>query len=744
VSTQTLHSPVSPRSSGSPRLPFRLRPDLIAVEQTSAKGKRWVVKDPLSLEFFYFGEQEWFVLACLRQPTTIQEIQEQFRRRFPPQEIAATEIKLFLERVVRDNLVLIEERLGLGEGLLKQGEQASRNRNRFRWAQILYIRFKGIDPNAILNTLLPIGNLLFHPVFMSTVGLLMLGTMAFITTQFDDISSRMPRSNELFAAQNLFLMALVLGAVKIGHELAHGLACKRLGGECRELGVLLLAFVPCLYCNVSDTWMEPSKWKRMMVSAAGIYVELILATICFFMWYASRPGLFNSVCLNVVIICSINTVFINGNPLLRYDGYYLLADFFDVPNLATQAKSALYERLNKVFLQSTSTVSPLATKVAWMPFYAVASFCYRIFVICAILFGVHFAAKANDIEFVGDVAIGIALAGVFLPMVHRAGLSLLLGSQKMRIKPIPCLVLCLSLIVLGVLFFRVPIPFQKKSPAVLELRDPHTLFAPRPGRLTWFVAPGSIVSRGDTIAAIENIDLLKQRSLLEKEVEEKSSRLAALRVREKDESDPVPEIPVLETEICELGKQLKALVLEFNRLEVRSPVEGIVYAMPPRPPRLDPNSFLNQWHGCLMDPANRGCFVERGQALCRLARRDGKQVAVYLDQDWIGEVQPGSQVRICFDHAPQSIVEGQVLRIVGESVHILPDAILASGLIPLEQNPDGNLIPAEPIFRVLCEIPADIEGVLPGSTGMAKVKITNKTLAQRLLHFLNRTFHIDW
>ena len=90
--------------------------------------------------------------------------------------------------------------------------------------------------------------------------------------QFDLVAARWPETIELFTFQNLVLMSIVIGFVKILHELAHGLACQKLGGECRELGVLLLAFVPCLYCDVSDAWLEPSRWKRMMVSAAGIYV----------------------------------------------------------------------------------------------------------------------------------------------------------------------------------------------------------------------------------------------------------------------------------------------------------------------------------------------------------------------------------------------------------------------------------------------------------------------------------------
>ena len=114
-------------SVDDPQLNLRLRPDLITVEQSTQSDKRWVVKDPLSLEYFHFGEQEWFVLACLRQPTTIKKIQEQFRAHFPPLQIQVEELKLFLTRVVRDNLVIVDGKFGLGERLFEQAKQKQHN-----------------------------------------------------------------------------------------------------------------------------------------------------------------------------------------------------------------------------------------------------------------------------------------------------------------------------------------------------------------------------------------------------------------------------------------------------------------------------------------------------------------------------------------------------------------------------------------------------------------------------------------
>ena len=124
---------------------------------------------------------------------------------------------------------------------------------------------------------------------------------------------------------------------KVLHEFGHGLSCKHFGGECHEMGVMILVLTPCLYCNVSDSWMLPNKWHRAAIGAAGMYVEVVLASICTFIWWFTEPGLFNYLCLNVMFICSVSTVMFNANPLLRYDGYYILADILEIPNLRQKA-----------------------------------------------------------------------------------------------------------------------------------------------------------------------------------------------------------------------------------------------------------------------------------------------------------------------------------------------------------------------------------------------------------------------
>ncbi len=163
-----------------------------------------------------------------------------------------------------------------------------------------------------------------------------LGAAGLLVTQFEAFQNKLPAFEEFFAAKNWIWLAIVMALTKVFHEFGHGLACKKFGGQCHEMGVMLLVLTPCLYANVSDSWLLPSKWKRAFIAAAGMYVELVLASVAVFVWWFSQPGMINQLALNIVFISSVSTILFNANPLLRYDGYYILSDLLEIPNLRSK------------------------------------------------------------------------------------------------------------------------------------------------------------------------------------------------------------------------------------------------------------------------------------------------------------------------------------------------------------------------------------------------------------------------
>ncbi len=296
----------------------------------------WVIHDPVALSYFHFGPNEWFLLQELDGKKTLPELQRRFEQQFA-QSISQTELNLFLMRVFSDGLVQGVARPGEGKQLYQFGRRQRSRTLGLKAIQLLAIRFPGINPQWLLDGLAPLGRFLFHPLVMLFVAAAAFSTAVVAISQFDTIYSRLPTVRYFFQGEQLLLLALALAFVKVLHELGHAVSCQVFGGRCHEIGVMLLCFVPCLYCDVSDIWLFPNRWRRIAVSAAGIYVELGLATLFFWLWMASVPGVFNAFALNVVLVSSVNTLLANGNPLLRYDGYFILSDLIQVPNLATRS-----------------------------------------------------------------------------------------------------------------------------------------------------------------------------------------------------------------------------------------------------------------------------------------------------------------------------------------------------------------------------------------------------------------------
>jgi putative peptide zinc metalloprotease protein len=188
--------------------------------------------------------------------------------------------------------------------------------------------------------------------------------------------------------QNVGLLLLAYPLVKLVHELGHAYAIKHGGGELHEMGVMMLVFMPVPYVDASAAAAFPNKWARAGVGAAGIIVELSLAAIAMILWLELEPGLLRAFLFNVMLIGGVSTLLFNGNPLLKFDGYYVLSDIIEIPNLGQRANRYIrYLVMGRLF-GSESVTSPVTGKgeAPWFVFYAIAAFLYRIVVMLTIVF----------------------------------------------------------------------------------------------------------------------------------------------------------------------------------------------------------------------------------------------------------------------------------------------------------------------------------------------------------------------
>jgi putative peptide zinc metalloprotease protein len=372
----TLHD--SLLSSSARSLSIRQRPDLIARQHYYLGRSYWIVKDPVGLNYFRFQEEEYALLSWLNGNVSLDEIKDRFEKEFPPQKITLDELQQFLGMLHKSGLVIAGVG-GQGKELFKRRSERRRKELLNALANILCIRFKGFDPEKVLNWLYPIVWWFYSPVMVTLCIALGLSALTLVAVQFNVFTSRLPAFHEFFNFQNAMLLSVTLAVTKVLHEFGHGMTCKHFGGECHEMGVMILVLTPCLYCNVSDSWLLPSKWARAAIGAGGMYVELILASLATWIWWFSEPGLLNHLCLNVMFVCSVSTLIFNANPLLRYDGYYILSDLAEIPNLRQKSTAVLSRKMGEWFLGLEQPEDPFLPERNQLLFgiYSVAAAIYQ-------------------------------------------------------------------------------------------------------------------------------------------------------------------------------------------------------------------------------------------------------------------------------------------------------------------------------------------------------------------------------
>lgn len=339
-------------------------------------------------------------------------------------------------------------------------------------------------------------------------------------------------SDRVLSSSNLLVMALVFPLVKLLHELGHGFATRILGGAVNEMGVMFLVFVPAPYVEASSSSAFRSRYQRAFVAAAGMLVELLLAAIALYVWLLTEPGIVRAVAFNTMVIAGFSTLIINGNPLLRYDGYYILSDLIEIPNMAQRGQkylSYLWDRYVFGALELAPSQETPAEK-RWLFLYTPLAWCYRVTVTLGISLFI-----AQEFFIFGVV---LALWGVITlfgtPLWK--GYRHLLKSPTLHRRRRQAVQITLPLIaVLMIIGFLVPMPLHTRADGVVWLPDQALLHAGGNGFFQrWLVEPGTRVKRGTPLYLLED-------KLLEAELIISRARAAEAEARYAAEqfSDPI-------------------------------------------------------------------------------------------------------------------------------------------------------------------------------------------------------------
>ncbi len=721
------------------------RPDLVAFAQTLGGRTYLGLKDPLALRYYHLRPEEYFVFQQLDGQTSAAQIQAAFEREFAPRKLGLGQLHSFCSLLYREGL-LVADAAGQGERLLERRREVRRRQLLQRFGNVLAVRFRGLDPEPFLDWLYPKVAWLFSAWTLAAWLVLVASAATLVLVQFDAFQARLPDFHAFFRPENWVWFAVTLAGCKILHEGGHALTCKHYGGRCHELGLMLLVVTPCLYVNVSDAWMLPSKWQRMAVSVAGMAVELALAAIAVFGWWFSEPGLLNALCLRVMFLCSASTLIFNGNPLLRYDGYFVLSDWCETPNLRQRADAAVWQLCGRWIWGrdfSGPTLYPERHR-GWLVLYALASFAYRIFVLAAILWFCHAVLEPVGLQVVAQLLTVLAVGTMIAAPLWRAMRFWSVPGRSQTVNKKRAAVTLAGLAAALIAMLAVPLPHRITVPAVLQPKNARGVFVPVAGRLTWAIEPGTAVGRGDVLGRLESPDLELELARLRGQREVLQSQLQSLKSRSAQQTnrgvrDAGSAIPSAAQALADVEDRLRRREEEQLRLTLTAPVAGTV--LPPRR-RHEPSvaGELPSWSGQPLDRANEGAFLETGMLFCQVGDPQSLEAVLLIDQADIAFVQPKQQVRMRIEQAPGGCLTGQIEDLSQVDADAVPPELAAAGVLPLIGQADGEPQLAGVFYRAKVSLAPHDAALLPGATGRARIDVAPLSLGRRLVRYVSGTF----
>jgi putative peptide zinc metalloprotease protein len=457
----------------------------------------------------------------------------------------------------------------------------------------LAVRFPLWDPDKFLDKTTPFIRYIFSPYGMAVWLIMVLSGAVMAGMHWGELTNNLV--DRALTPQNLVLLWFIYPFVKAVHELFHGYATKIAGGEVHEIGIMLLVLVPVPYVDASAAWGFRDKRQRMLVGAIGIMAELFLGAIAMFIWATVEAGVVHVIAYNVLLISGISTLLFNGNPLLRFDGYYVLADALEIPNLGSRANKYLGYLCQRYLFGSRDADSPATStgEKRWFVIYGVASFIYRVFIMFAII--LYIGGKFFIIGVL--LAAWAIITQVVIPTAKNV--SFIFTSPKIRRNRSRAIGIFSAMVtVVLILLFVLPIPLWSRTEGVIWPTEQSQVRAGADGFIIRTLLPeGTWVTRGQPIIEARDPFLDARQQVLAAQKHELELQLSAAQTMDRVQTAVVKE------ELKSVDADLQRTREVSNELIIRSPRDGFLVI-----PRVQdiPGRFLQkgQLVAYVIDPAD--------------------------------------------------------------------------------------------------------------------------------------------
>jgi len=665
----------------------------------------WRILDPVRNQFFEIGWLEFELLARWSDHQDAESLIEQVAGETPIHP-TQEEVRAFIQFLTASELLVPREREV--RGLLR--ERWSRSRKNWYsqlFHQYLFFRIPLVRPDKFLEATLPLVEMFFTRAFAVVLLLFLLADLYLLMREWSAVTRS---AAEFFSLKHVIPYALAATFSKIVHELGHAYTSKRFGVRVPAMGVAFLVMWPYLYTDTAETWKLSDRKKQLAIASAGMASELALAIIATFFWCISPDGAGRDFLFVLASSTWVITLAINASPFMRFDGYFLLSDWLDFPNLHERGSACAKWWIRSNFFGLTQAVPEPTLKPrqrGLLIAFAIITWIYRLTVFIGIaLLVYHFVVKLVGIFL-------MLLEVVYFILKPVAGEVAYLWSKRSDVR-IAWRSMFGVLALAAFIVYLIPISHVVTAPAFLRAETEISVFPPFSAQIKSIeVRPGQKVSENSVLARLEAPELGVRWRQAEVSIDSVRSELqrtpASLRQQER--------IAVLEEQLAGALAEQQAVREEAARLEIRAGAAGEV-----RDVAVD------------LEP---GRWVNPRKLLMRVVSSSRPLIEAYVDEAQIGSVQKGQAVQFYPSIPGMAYIRGTVVAIDQTPSREVRRALLASvhggDIAALVEKKTGVLTAYESVFRVQIRPDSEIDEIASVVRGTVKVEQDIALITQNFL-----------
>ena len=684
----------------------------------------YIVEDELTGKFFQIGISQYTFLSLLNGRRSVNDALQRTATLLGKHAFDQREVANLCKWAIESGL--LETEVGTTFESRERVASDAAMQQATTWLNPITLKIPMFSPDSMIaaaNRFLgwlvsPFGAFLWIVVVCYGFGLLLLNSDRFFEGGSTSIS-----------ANDVFWFAVAWVLLKLVHEMAHGLVCKSYGGRVSSCGMLLLLLIPLPYVDVTSSWRFDNKWHRILTSAAGMMCELFIAALACVIWVNANPGPIQYHASNVIIAATLHTLIFNANPLMRFDGYYILSDLVEIPNLATHGRQYVKGFFKWVYFgakqKPLEEVGPRAVMVRAYGFGTILWF----FVISI---GLSLAASSL-LEGIGLMVAGVALILWFVIPIVKFVTYLVMGTKfEQPNRTWFAAAATITGLIVGTFLFACPSPSVVSAPVVIDYKPGGVVRTKVAGFVkTLHVVPEQAVAEGDLLITLENRELKAEYTSLRIDIE-----ISKLRIKSLLTDGEIALVQLEEESLDSNQKRMIELEQMLANLEVRATQAGHVIV----------SDF----------EAKLGTYFRPGDELLTVGDKDSIQATALVKQEdirWIGTEDQSEVEILVWGDGDKEVVTGTVQRCNPRARDDLPhDAFAASNggplaVVPRQQvegardSEGASMMLTQP--RVPIEIALskeDQQRILAGQSGLLMMRgrqeVMGGYLVDRLVRFV--------